>query len=122
MKVLINISFLTPFSLFLVHQIVQLGLNIQLPFFDNYLDPFCLGAIVPHLVLIEQRFLFHKNHISVTELLILLPFLAVTTELVFPLINPNFYCDPIDVLAIFLGGIWFLLTHSKVNSIVFYQK
>tara|TARA_R110002050_G_scaffold226139_1_gene361966 strand:+ start:125 stop:490 length:366 start_codon:yes stop_codon:yes gene_type:complete len=106
-KRLLHFSFWIPAALFIVHQILQKGLAIHLSFIDAYLDPFCLGALVPPLLLIEREWLFKQTHFSKIEFVILLLVLMLASEWLLPFLSSEFVADPFDAFAIFLGGCWF---------------
>lgn len=106
-KRLLHFSFWIPAALFVVHQILQKELAIHLSFIDAYLDPFCLGALVPTLLLIEREWLFKQTHFSKIEFAILLLVLMLASEWLLPFLSSEFVADPFDAFAIFLGGCWF---------------
>jgi hypothetical protein len=107
MKRFLHFSFWIPACAFLLHQLLQKGLNFSLPLIDFYLDPFCFGALVPPLLLLERQWLFKQAHFSKLEFGILLIMLVIFSEVVLPFISPNFVGDPIDAVLIVLGGGWF---------------
>src|SRR5690606_1787278 len=50
--------------LFLLHQIVQKGFQINLLWLDHYLDPILLSPIILYLYKLEQNFITNKNKIQ----------------------------------------------------------
>lgn len=107
MKSLLHFSFLVPLAAFLFHQIGQKILDWSLPFLDFYLDPFCFGALIPPLLLIERKWLFKQTKFSKLEFVMLLLVLIIFSEVLIPLLSSNFTADPFDALGIFLGGCWY---------------
>ncbi|NBG64526.1 hypothetical protein [Acidiluteibacter ferrifornacis] len=116
-KRLLHFSFWIPAALFVVHQILQKGVAINLSFIDDYLDPFCLGALVPPLLLIEREWLFKQTHFAKIEFVILLLVLMLASEWLLPFLSSEFVADPFDALAIFIGGCWFWWFRGKVGII-----
>lgn len=108
-KQLLHYSFLVPLILFLLHQLTQGVLDIRIPLADNYLDPFCMSALALHLISVERDYIF-GSRISLWDMIIATVFLSVISELLFPWLAPRFIPDWLDVLAIFLGSLWFMLT------------
>lgn len=113
MKLVRNLSLSLPLFLFLGHQCLQKVLKINFSLIDNYLDPFSLGAIVPHLVLAEHRFFYAKQTLSYPELLIIFILLSVASEIIFPWLNDQFISDWFDTVAIFTGLLWFNLSSAS---------
>tara|TARA_R110002049_G_scaffold304001_4_gene498821 strand:+ start:1305 stop:1655 length:351 start_codon:yes stop_codon:yes gene_type:complete len=115
MKRLWHFSFLLPSIAFLLHQLMQKLLNIPFPIIDNYLDPFCFGALIPPLLLIERQLLFKQTEFPQLEFIILLLILVIFSEILLPLVSSNFFADPLDAVFILLGGIWFWNLGKKLN-------
>ncbi len=109
-------SFLLPAILFIGHQVLQYGFNCTLPFIDNYLDPFCFGALAMHGYLFERSWLYDYHKISLLSYLIIFLFLSLTSEVLFPLLSNRFVADWLDVVAIFFGILFFYLTHTKLKN------
>jgi hypothetical protein len=106
-KHLLHYSFLLPSVAFLVHQITQKIIGFSFPFIDNYLDPFCFGALVPPLLLMERKLIFNELAYSKLEILVLLTILVIFSEVLLPFIDTRFIADPIDACLIVLGGGWY---------------
>ncbi len=107
--------FYSALILFIVHQILQWGLRISIPFADNYLDPFLFLPIVLGAYLQERR-LFLKNEsftLDNFQLIGISIILCVVVEVVFPLINTEYTFDLFDFVAYGLGGLYF---KCKINS------
>ena len=108
-----NSSFLIPAILFISHQVLQYGFKWSVPFIDNYLDPFCFGALAMHGYLFERIWLYDYHKISLLSYLIIFLFLSLTSEVLFPLLSNRFVADWRDVVAIFLGILFFYITHGN---------
>lgn len=112
MKTFGHFSLLIPLLLFITHQIIQQYYTFQ--FLDSYLDPFCLGAIMPYLIKIERGWLFNHPKLSLIEYLVLFVILAFTSEVLLPYLSNSFYQDVYDLLSIFLGMLWnYLFTKNE---------
>lgn len=104
--------FWVSFVLFVVHQLLQKGFSIHLPFLHAYLDPFLSMPIVLGLLDWERT----RRHgwrplqpweIAVTALLLILLF-----EWAFPIWNPAFTADWWDVPAYGAGALLYGLSKS----------
>jgi len=113
-NLLFNSFIILVFIVFLIHQILQKGLEVNIPFLDNYLDPFCLGVIAAFLFGLQHRWLFPERKISTLELLVLIAMLSLISEVLFPYLSDQFVADWRDVVAIALG--------SLVNHLIGFRK
>lgn len=113
-----SLSFILPSMVFSLHQLLQFSLTIHIDFLDAYIDPLCLGAIMPHFILIEHRLFYKKFHITCLELVVISLILSVFSEIVFPWLSASFIADWKDVIAIASGAVWFALTseHFHLSS------
>ena len=111
-----TISFISLLLLFLFHQLLQIGIHISIPFFDNYLDPFCLGALSMHLYLFERNWLYDYKKISILSSFIIFLFLSIVSEVLFPYLSNRFTADWHDVIAIFLGITFYHITRLLDNK------
>lgn len=116
MRVYKSFSFWLPLSLFIIHQVLQKGEIYNITFFDNYLDPFCLGALVPYALLIQNQILFKRHKLRLNELGILTLFLCFVSEYLFPIISNQFTRDWLDCCSIFMGALWFFFFSKRVDS------
>ena len=103
----LHFSFWVPALLFVIHQILQKLIGVEIPFVDFYIDPFCFSALTMPLYMWERKMLFHQSGISKLEMLVLLTFLILFSEVVLPYFSSQFIADLLDVLMILLGGVWF---------------
>ena len=108
-KQLWHYSFIVPAVLVLLHQALQYWFGVTIPFLDDYLDPFCLGALALHGVRIERRFLFNRL-LLLTDALAVILFLALVSEGLFPYLSDKFTRDGWDVVAMGAGALWFAVT------------
>ena len=109
-KRLLHAGFLIPLLAFLIHQLLQYGMQIHLQLVDSYLDPFCAGALSPWVISIEREWLFRQQRLSKTEVIVIMLFLSIVSEFIFPYLSNRFTSDWIDVVAIGLGSIWYMKT------------
>ena len=117
-KRLLHIGFLIPLSVFLIHQFLQYGMKVHLPFVDSYLDPFCAGSLALYAVSTERWVFFGQKYLSKTDIIVTTVFLAIVSEILFPYFSDRFTSDWVDVIAILLGSIWYV-TFSKQGLRVF---
>lgn len=94
-------------GLFLLHQVLQKGLHVQLPLPDAYLDPLLCVPILLGLVSVERGLLFQRAHISLLEVIFFVVLCSALFELGFPRWSPAFTYDAWDVLAYAAGGVLF---------------
>ena len=92
--------------LFLLHQLAELVLNINITLLDNYLDPFCASVIILHGLALERKFIFEWS-LTTLDIIIAILILSVISELVFPYFSNKFTADIYDFLAFSAGGLWF---------------
>lgn len=118
-KQLQSYSFWIPLLLFSLHQIAQKGFQIHTPFADQYLDPFCLGVIALHAFAWEQNYFFERKQLGIVEVGLIVLFLSLVTEILFPFLSDQFTADFLDSLAISLGAVWFVLTAKKTRLKLF---
>lgn len=118
-KKVLHFSFLVPVLLFLIHQILQKGFQLQIPFIDSYLDPFCLGALAVPLIQLERRIIFKQTHLPLFELIIIAIVLIAISEFLLPLMSESFIADPWDAVFIIMGIGWFLIFNPiSVNRLL----
>ncbi|NJC28119.1 hypothetical protein [Neolewinella antarctica] len=98
-------------ALFLVHQLLQKGFSIDVPFVHAYLDPLLSIPIMLGLLSVERNWLFDRKRLTVLDTVISTVVLAVVFEVFFPRWSEAFTYDPWDFLAYALGGLlfWFFV-------------
>ena len=95
-------------SLFVTHQIVQYGLDRNIPLIDSYLDPLLCIPIILGVWLTEGSYLYGRPmRIGFFESCVVIIFLALLFEEGFPRWQPAFVRDWWDYLAYAVGGLWF---------------
>lgn len=96
--------------LFVAHQIIQKGFNINIPWIHSYLDDVLAMPILLTLILFERRKFFAWGDdfvFSALESLALVVSLSLVFELVFPAFSTKFTFDWRDFIAYALGGVVF---------------
>lgn len=118
MNILKNHAFQICIVLFVTHQILQKILNYNIPFADQYLDPFLSIPIFLSLLLMERRWLLRQRdfYFSTFEVAIITCVLAIIFEEVFPRISTKFTRDNWDYVFYFLGGCYFRLFVISLNE------
>jgi|GEM_PF-2014253 len=87
-------------SLFVTHQIVQYGLDRNIPLIDSYLDPLLCIPIILGVWLTEGSYLYGRPmRIGFFESCVVIIFLALLFEEGFPRWQPAFVRDWWDYLA-----------------------
>ncbi|MEM6395286.1 MAG: hypothetical protein AAF741_02995 [Bacteroidota bacterium] len=99
--------------LFLIHQVLERFLDIEIPALDNHLDAFVSVPILMGLHLAEQRYFWGVRRFSGLYVVVAVVLFSVVFEFLFPWIEPRFTADWWDVVAYVLGGIYF---YALVNS------
>lgn len=114
-NLLLKPFFVTCFSLFVLHQVIEKVFDFHIPFLDNYLDSFLALPIILSLHLVERRFIFKKpNYVfSVLEIVVISIALSLFFEEALPLISAVFTKDYYDYLALGLGAVLFWRFGSK---------
>ncbi len=103
--------------LFLLHQILQYGFGIYIPFVDSYLDPFVAPIVLLGAWQFERNWFLAKRAIPsrlfLSEVIALTIYVALVGEFIFPLLSAKFYYDPFDFAAYALGGFCFQILLNK---------
>ena len=114
-RAVFHYSFLVPSFLFVVHQVIFFGFQVQIRFLDNYLDPFCFSAIVLSIYQLQRNWLLGEGDVSKEEVLGFVVVLSLLSEVLFPWLSARFTADFYDVLSIALGACWFWLTKKSTR-------
>lgn len=109
--------------LFVAHQLAERYFHIHNTLMNNYLDAFLFPIIVIPLILAETRVRLKDDFYKfpLVAVLGIIGALAVTSEIIFPLLSERFIADKNDVFLIITGGlIYFVLFNlpAKMNKIV----
>ncbi|MCI4646577.1 hypothetical protein [Phaeodactylibacter sp.] len=91
--------------LFVLHQLLQKGLSIHLPFFHAYLDPFLSMPIVLGLLDWERTRRYGWRPLIPWEIAVVALLFVFLFECGFPLWNPAFTADWWDVPAYGAGAL-----------------
>lgn len=116
MKVLKSPVFIICCVLFVLHQLLQKGLEISLPFIDSYLDNLLAMPIILTFLLVERRILFRRGkgyRLSAMDVVLATIYIVVIAEVVFPLLSDNFVTDWRDVIFYSLGSLIFWFTINR---------
>ncbi len=117
MKVLTSPGFIICALLFVVHQILQKGLDITFPLADRYLDNLLTMPIILSLLLAERQYLFKRGKaycLSALDVVVATVFIALISEIIFPLFSEDFTTDWWDVVFLGLGSLLFYVTINKI--------
>lgn len=112
-------SFFRPFllicgALFLLHQLSQKVMGWSIPPADNYLDTLVCMPLLLTGFQAEQRWLWGRRDLRPLEVIGITALLSFAFEGVFPLLNPAFTADWVDVAAYFSGAFsWLALSGSN---------
>lgn len=109
--------------LFVAHQLAERYFHIHNTLMNNYLDAFLFPIIVIPLILAETRVRLKDDFYKfpLVAVLGIIGALAITSEIIFPLLSARFIADKNDVFLIITGGlIYFVLFNlpAKMNKIV----
>lgn len=119
MKVLTSPVFIICALLFIVHQVLQKGLDITFPMFDRYLDNLLAMPIILSLLLVERQYLFKRGkayRLSTLDVVVATVFIALISEIIFPLLSPKFTTDWWDVAFLALGSLIFYITINQIPT------
>ncbi|MEO1050149.1 MAG: hypothetical protein AAFX87_05975 [Bacteroidota bacterium] len=98
-----------PLVCFIVHQLLQKVLEVNMQWLDWYLDPFCLGAISLYGLQLERQYFYQQLKLGSADILMTTLFLIVVSEVVFPYLSNQFVQDWRDAVSICLGTAWFVI-------------
>ncbi|WP_127845415.1 hypothetical protein [Psychroflexus aestuariivivens] len=103
--------------LFLIHQFLQLGVQLNIAFLDNYLDPAVLMPLILYAVLWERRILLHNRNLVLpyTDIFGYFLLMVILGEVLFPLISERFTADYWDILAYAFGTLVYIFAKEFSN-------
>ncbi|TXF86024.1 hypothetical protein FUA23_20015 [Neolewinella aurantiaca] len=107
MKILRKPAWWSAAMIVVAHQVVQYGLDWQIPVLDAYLDPLLCLPVLLGLWLTERQWLFSTERLGNLEVVVAGLALAILFEEGFPRWQPAFVRDWWDYLAYAVGGTWF---------------
>lgn len=96
------------FSIFILHQIIE-KIGVKNPFIDSYLDDFLFLPLFLYTIEIIISFL-SKNvfTLSNTHKIVIIIFILLIVEILFPLLSNRFVFDYWDFFAYGLGYIFYI--------------
>lgn len=111
--ILVSVSAL----LFLIHQYLQLGVQLHIDFLDNYLDPAVLMPLILYAVLWERRILLRNRNLVLpyTDIFGYFLLMVILGEVLFPLISERFTADYWDILAYAFGSLAYIIARGISN-------
>ena len=107
MDILRNPLWFIPAALFVLHQVLQYGFHVSIPFADSYLDPLLGTPVLIGLHRVESRYLFGAKPFGWGYLAVIAVVFALVSELLFPYLSDAFTADWGDVVAIGLGAVYY---------------
>jgi len=108
--------FIVCLLLFLLHQVFQKILDINIPFADRYLDALLAMPVILTLLLAEKRWLWKKDksyRLTPLTIIIATLYIIVIVEVIFPWLSDQFTTDWVDVICYTAGSILFHLTINR---------
>ncbi len=108
--------FWSSFLLFLLHQLLQKGFGIHLPFLHAYLDPFLSMPILLGLLDWERRWRYGWRPLQAWEIAVLTLLFSVLFEWAFPRWNAAFTADYWDVPAYAAGALLYSFGRLPAKS------
>ncbi|AHM59668.1 hypothetical protein D770_07025 [Flammeovirgaceae bacterium 311] len=112
MKILKSPVFIICCLLFVLHQILQKVLHVDLGYVDSYLDSLLAMPIILTLLVAERRVLFRRGEnyrLTVLDVVVATFFIAFVSEVIFPALSSRFTADWVDVVCFCLGSLLFML-------------
>ena len=119
MNVLRSPIFIICLLLFIIHQVMQKGLDLHFPLADRYLDNLLAMPVILTLLLVERRWLFKKGEaytLPLLDVVIATIFIVLITELLFPFLSKSFTSDWMDVVFYSIGSAVFYLTINQSSK------
>lgn len=108
--------------LFLIHQYLQLVVQIHIAFLDNYLDPIVLMPLLLYAVLWERRILLRDKYLilSYTDILGYFLLVVLIGEVLFPFISDRFTADYWDIPAYAFGTLAYVVA-KEISSVKYFK-
>lgn len=96
----------------LIHQIIQKGFGIHVPFIDSYLDDFLAMPFILTIVSVEQRYIWKRiqRPLNLLEIVFYTVVFGVFFEEILPQLHDGYTRDNWDYLAYSLGSLVFFIT------------
>ncbi|WP_207493668.1 hypothetical protein [Aridibaculum aurantiacum] len=119
MAILRSPVFIICLVLFIIHQVMQKGMNMHHPFMDSYLDNLVAMPVILTLLLAERQWLFKKGNtyrLPALDIALATLYIILITEILFPLFSEKFTGDWVDAICYALGSLLFYFTINKISS------
>jgi hypothetical protein len=102
-------------TMLLGHQFLQRILQVNIPFLDNYFDPFWSIPFLLSGFVLERRYLLQLRdfRLSLLEISVTTIAFGFLFEYVFPYFFPGFFFDAYDFVAYFAGMILFYVFTTR---------
>ena len=104
--------------LFIIHQVMQKGMDIHYKWFDRYLDNLLAMPVILTLLQAERIFLFRKGSaylLPLFEIVMATLYIILITEIIFPIFSKNFTPDWADIFFYFAGSLLFYM-FNKIDK------
>ena len=101
--------------LFVLHQVLEKGLAIRLPFIDNYLDDLLCMPILLGALLGEQYDLVGRQALNWVQIVITFLIVAIVFEFFLPGVSVKYTADVWDVVCYGIGSLVFGGGMNKVK-------
>ena len=89
-------------------------MGVSIAIADSYLDPLLCMPLVLFVLDWERKRIWHSSNLSTGMVLCLTLVLALVFEFAFPVWNPGFTTDYLDVLLYFIGAaLYIFVRHSN---------
>lgn len=101
--------------LFIIHQVMQKGMNIHYKWFDRYLDNLLAMPVILTLLQAERIFLFRKGsayRLTFFEIVMATLYIVLITEIIFPVFSKDFTRDWADTFFYFAGSLLFCIINK----------
>ena len=102
--------FLCLLLLISAHQIAQQIYHLQIPVIDSYADPLLGMPVLLFAYKLERIFLWKRAQLSILEIFLVTLLVSIVSELLFPYLSTDFTSDPLDLIALAAGAIFYYYT------------
>lgn len=110
--------------LFVLHQLLQKVLQLNISWVDSYIDNILAMPIILSLWQVEKILLFRKGaayKLSLLEIGVATIYFSLITEILFPLFSEDFKGDRMDVVAYLIGSTVFYvvnkISHNAISHV-----
>lgn len=95
-------------AIFLIHQLLQKGFQVTLPFLDAYLDMYLIMPLILPLIHLERILIWKtgfKYKLSILDIIVATLVIGCISEFLFPLLSERATGDLYDFVPLILGSI-----------------